>query len=217
MTKVIGLFLCFLMSGACLAVDEDREPPLKYTLNINGKTHEINLDTPLQLQGVYRNPRVILTASSIRVFRYGGVRFHYPAAFSWEAEIEGAGDKTWTLSGNDFKIMYFVQSAAITPGLYVGEILKRFGKEKTRVSDTERKFGDRKYKGKLLFINLGGINMIMEIYLLPAKRGSRLLVLQDSPPDGRVISVEGERTTAMLAATFKDTMTSDKADAKKGK
>jgi hypothetical protein len=208
MNKVISLFLCFLMSGVCFAVDEKREPPLKYTLNINGKIHEINLDTPLQLQGVYQNPRIVLTASSIREFQYGGVKFQYPAAFTWEAEIEGASSRIWTLSGNDFKIMYFVQGVALSAELYLEAFVKKFGKDKTRVSETERKFGDRSYKGKLLYINLAGVNMIMEIYMLPAKTGSRLFVLQDSPPDGRVLSVEGEKTIAMLAATFKDTMTS---------
>lgn len=213
MTRAIGLLVCICMAGACFAVDEGQEPSLKYTLTINGRAHECVPDTPLQLHGTYENPTIVLTTSPTRKFQYGGVEFLYPAAFGWEAEIEGPNDRTWTLSGNDFTIMYFVNPAALTSKSYAEAMVEQLGEDSTRLSDTERKLGGRTFKGKLLSCKLAGFDLHWEIYELPATTGGRLLVLQDSPPDGRARSVEGEKTLMMLGKTFKNTMTSSKADA----
>ena len=49
-----------------------------------------------------------------RVFPYGGVAFRYPRAFTFEASLDDADLRSWTLSGNDFKVMYFVFAVRVT-------------------------------------------------------------------------------------------------------
>jgi hypothetical protein len=209
MIKTVATIFFLCIANVCFAADDSQEPPLKYTLEVNGKRHEVTLDKSIQLQGIYKNPKVVLRASPTRQFSFGHLEFQYPAWFTWEAEINGPNDKNWSLSGNDFKIMYFVQSQALTLETYVAAMAKQFGKEKTRISETERVLGGRKYKGRLIFVKLAGVALNLEVYTLPAKSGSRLLVFQDRPPDNRAVSKEGERVLDMLSRTFRDTSTSN--------
>ena len=96
----------------------------------------------------------MLRASTSRLFAYGGVTFRYPEAFSWEANIEGPRSKRWTLSGNDFKIMYFVLPDVLTLDGYAYALLKQFGARNTRVNETTRTLGGRRLPGRLLDVTL---------------------------------------------------------------
>ena len=168
-TYTIVLILC--IGSTCFAADESQEPPLKYTLEINGQGHELVLDKPVKLQGEYSNPKVVLRASSIRHYTYGDITFQYPASFAWEAEIEGHNEKTWILSGNDFKIMYFILPDVLSVEAYSQAMAKQYGKGSTRISDTERELGGQRHNGKLLFVKLAGTTLSLEVYSLPAKTG----------------------------------------------
>ena len=218
MIRITVTVILFLGIGSmCVSADDRQEPPLKYTLEIDGQQHEIVLDKPIKVQGNYSDPKFVLSASPIRNFTHGDIAFQYPASFSWEAEIEASNEKTWTLSGNDFKIMYFIQPYELSVENYDQAMAKQFGKGTTRISDTERTLGGHKHKGKLLFVKLAGTELSLEVYALPAKSGSRLLVLQDSPPDNRAISEEGEMALGMLSKSFTDTPAYNKPDAGDGK
>lgn len=204
MIKGTIIVLCTGLFALCFAIDETVEPPLKYTLKINNEERDVTLDSAVKLKGNYKNPVISLSAGDTRYFSYGNVAFKYPASFTWEAEIENSNEKTWTLSGNDFKIMYFVQPEILTLESYALAMAEQFGKESTRISNTDRVFGKQALKGKLLFIKLAGVGLTIEAYLLPTKSGSRLIVLQDNPSDNRVISKEGERALKLLSDSFVD-------------
>jgi hypothetical protein len=183
--------------------DERQEPPLKHILEIDGRPHELVLGEPLQVPGSYANPKVRITAAASRVFSYGGVEFKYPEFFTWEADIE-PGDKSWTLSGNDFKISFFAQDKKLALQDYVDALETKFKKPNVRVQGKSRLLGGTQYDGKLLVITLASVKVSIEVYALPTKQGSRLLMLQDSPPDDALESPEGATTLALLARTFKD-------------
>lgn len=204
MIKALVLTMLVGYVSLCFATDESKEPPLKYKLKINGKVNELVLDNAVTLKGNYRDPEITLHASDTRRFTYGNIAFKYPASFTWEADIESDKERSWILSGNDFKIMYFVQPEHLTIDSYALSMANQFGKENTRISDTDREFGGRKLKGKLLFVKLAGIGLTIEVYALSTKSGSRLLVLQDNPSDNRMISKEGEGALKLLSESFID-------------
>ena len=122
----------------CFAIDESQEPPLKFTLEINGQQHELELNKPVKLDGAYNDPKIVLTASPIRQFTYGGVAFQYPASFAWEAEIESDNKMTWTLSGRDFTIIYFVGPDASSVEEYSQAVAEQFGEENVHISNADR-------------------------------------------------------------------------------
>jgi hypothetical protein len=206
----LGFCACLCAVGICLAIDETREPSLKYVLTIDGKPHELTLDTPLQIEGKFENPKIVLTAWSTRSFNYGGIAFDYPASCTWEADLDG--NKTWTLSGNDYAIMIFVIPAPFSPESYAEGISQQFGKGNVVITDKTCQLGKKSYKGKKITVSVAGQTIIHESYSLSTKNGSRMLVLQDSPPEGKTSSQEGEKALRLLASTFVDTMAADEAD-----
>ena len=205
--RLMMMIACCFSLGLDNAHCEDvsQEPPLQYTLEIDGKSHPVTLEKPLQIQGTLENPTITLSASSTREFPYGDIRFQYPSYFTWEAEIEGPRNAVWTLSGNDFKIMYFLESEDITIKEYLDAFVEQFGKENCQVSKNKRKLGTTTYPGEKILIDLSGIELTMEVYLIPSKTGSRLLVLQDSPAEGDPLSGEAAGTLKLMGQTFVDT------------
>ncbi|MCB1049247.1 MAG: hypothetical protein KDC71_01520 [Acidobacteria bacterium] len=200
---LVWMALSFLVLGP--AGDDGLEPPLQFVLQVDGQNHPIVVGEPSQIKGTFSNPTILLKAASLRHFPYGGVEFDYPANFSWEAEIDGS-DRTWTLSGNDFKIIYFVMSEALTLDEYVEAIREQFGDDKIQVTFKERAMGSLTVKGQRLKATLAGIPFFMEVYLLPTQKGTRLLVFQDFPGEGTQSSPEGDKTFKMFSASFKNTL-----------
>lgn len=193
-----------------LAGDDSQEPPLAYTLTIDGKAHALTQDAPTQLTGTFRDPTVVLTAASTRRFAYGGVAFEYPASFNWEAEIEGPQTKTWTLSGNDFNIIYMVIPQKITSEAYAQGVAEQLGAKGSRITSSSRQFGGRSFNGNKVAVTMADTLQTIEIYILPLKpRGTRVLMLQDSPPSRNGQSQEATGALALLASSFSDTASKD--------
>lgn len=186
--RIVASILMFASSFTFAA--ESVEPALQYTLEINNQQHDLVLNQPITLNGNYNNPKIVLKAAMVKKFTYGNVMFDYPAYFSWEADIVNANKKSWTLSGNDFKIMFFVFPQRLSLDGYVGSLAKSFGEDNTRIENMQRTLGTEKLKGKKLFVIIAGTAVNLEVYPLPTKSGTRFLVLQDSPNKGDV-SKEG--------------------------
>jgi len=205
---MITVMLIIGASALCFAEDESQEPSLTYTLDINGEQHEILLDQAFQIQGTFTDPQIVLMASPVRHFTYGGLAFQYPASFTWEAGIEADNDKQWTLSGNDFKIMYFILPDVLSAESFAQSMVNQFGIGNTQIGETERMLGDHSYQGKSLIVTFVGTRLNMEIFSMPAENGSRLLIFQDSPPDNGAVSEEGAKALDLLSKSYKDTMAS---------
>src|SRR6188508_2535975 len=92
------------LGSGVYASDETREPPAKYRLEVDGKAYAIAEGEALKLTGTLTDPTVKLLVEPYREFAHGGVTFLYPRSFTFEADLQDADAKNWTLSGNDFKI-----------------------------------------------------------------------------------------------------------------
>ena len=206
MIKILATILFLSIGSMYFAIDESQEPPVEYTLTINGQKHELALNKSIKLKGDYSNPTIKLSASSIRHFTYGDIAFNYPASFTWEAKIDDKIERSWTLAGSNFTIMYFILPRVMSDDDFAQIMGKQFGKGSTRISDTNRELGGQKYKGKLLFVTLASVTLSFEVYSIPTKSGTRLLAFQDTPSDNRTISIEGERALALLSSSFLDTI-----------
>lgn len=197
-----GCFASYLLSLPCAYADDTTEPPVAYSIDIDGKPHSIDLGKPTVLKGTFTNPSVTLTAASTRHFNTIGIEFDYPASFTWEADVEVESAQSWTLSGNDFKIMVFQLSKGVTAQSYAQAMVKQFGEEKTTIASTERSLGEKTLSGKVLKTIIAKTEIRMEILEIPSNSKSRLLVLQDSPPEGESMSKEAEATLNVVAKTF---------------
>ena len=201
-----GYIASSLLPLLCAYADETAEPPVAYSINIDGKSHSIGLGKPVVLKGTFINPSVTLTAASTRHFNTIGIEFDYPASFTWEADVEVESAKSWTLSGNDFKIMVFQLSKGVSAHSYAQAMVKQFGAEKTKVDSIERTLGEKTLSGRILKTVIANTEIRMEILEIPSESTSRLLVLQDSPPEGESVSKEAEATLDGFAKTFAFTL-----------
>jgi hypothetical protein len=199
----VGIFLFSLLLPLSYSrADETTEPPVVYSIDIDGKAYSVALGTPLRTEGIFTNPTITLTAASTRHFGAVGIEFNYPAAFQWEADVEVENAKSWTLSGNDLKIMVFQLSKGVTASSYGQAMVKQFGSENTTIKSTERTLGGKLLTGRILNTVIANTKITMEILEVPTKANPRFLVLQDNPPEGESASAEALSTLKMLSNTF---------------
>jgi hypothetical protein len=195
--------------GAASRVDETVEPPMKFTLEVGDSRHVIEIGKPLSLETEEGKTVVVLRADDHRVFPYGGVRFRYPAHFSFEADLETPGAHIWSLDGTDVVLM--VQRF---PGRTDHEVCRRevaratasqLGIRRPRTSETKRKLGGREVPGTRLDVAIGVTRLTMDFYSLVVGRATVLIVVQDGLGDDGGQTDEWESTLEMLADSFEVT------------
>jgi uncharacterized lipoprotein YehR (DUF1307 family) len=199
----LSLVLALVIVGFILGADESKEPSLNYVLNINGQNYPISPGKELEIKGTFKDPKVTLQVSNTRLFAYEGVQFMYPGYFTWEAETKGDTNKNWTLSGTDFKIMYFVLPKEATLDDYVNGIVKEFGKKKCRTEKISRQLGETVYDGKRIISKIINTGIITDVFLLSQEEKTRLLVLQDTAPEDNGNEDETQLASKLLTETFK--------------
>lgn len=199
----LGMLVCLAVLSPVRA-DETKEPPLKLTLKINGESYPLEYGQDIQLRGEFKNPKVSVHASKTRTFEYGGISFDYPANLNWEADVENALYKSWTLSGSESMLMYFVIGAEGTYDEFVRDIVKQYGQAKTEVKPVTRKLGSQSLKGRRLVVEFAGYQLVQDVLSVPAPSGqTRLFVLQDVVPERTPDLEEPKLIFDLLKATFK--------------
>ena len=195
-----------LAAPATPAGDESREPPLLFSVSVGAVTVPATEGEAVSVAGTFQDPRVTVRPEPHRLFPYGGVSFHYPRSFTFEADLDDPAARSWTLSGNDFKVLYFAFPVVITPQTHVKQLLETHGRANCRVLDerADLRLGETTLRGIRVEVAVQGNRMIQEAYQVPLKgQGSRLLVFQDWPADGADRSKEGALALRLIAASFR--------------
>lgn len=211
MSRFITLFvaLVFLLQlprrSESAAPDESKEPPLTYSVRIGDKSVTTVEGETARFEGTFTNPEVTIAAQQHRMFPYQGVSFKYPRSFTFEADLSDPDAKIWTLSGNDFKIMYFVLNTRLTAADFARTMINQFGKQSSKVLNGSAKttLGKHTLLGATLRATLATHSMIMEIYGIPTPGArTKLLVFQDSLDDSGNRSQEGKATLQVFRSSF---------------
>jgi hypothetical protein len=177
--KVLTITLLLFPAALVLASD-DQEPPLGYTLRLDNQSVRLVAGKEAQIKGHFENPTATLIPDKERLFTYGQVTFKYPSSFAFEADFDTKGVKTWTLDGNDVIItVHKWESVETTPKALFEELNKIYG-GKAKAENKTYIFNRQKYSGVRVQVTLVKQKIIQDIFALPAKKGSRILILQDS-------------------------------------
>ena len=201
MKRLITMLI--ILSCTALVASEKEEPPLGYTLRLDKETIRLVPGKETQIPGRFENPRATLVPDKERLFTYGGVQFKYPVNFAFEADLETEGIKVWTLDGNDFVItIHQYESDGMTPKDLADELKKLYG-GKTKTQAKSYTFNGEKYSGLRVEATIAGTKVIQDILTVPTKKGSRLLILQDLPPDEKVSEDESKLVLKLLGETLK--------------
>ena len=185
---------------------EQAEPPLLYQLKLGDTSVPIAEGVPATIEGSFTNPAATLEVATYRVFPHGGVEFRYPRHFTFEADFSAPDVKIWTLSGNSFKIMYFVTTEALTVDAFIEGLSGQAAPDQVSVDPDPigLPLDGQSVAGKRVTLKLAGQSIVTDAYALPATGGSaRLLVLQDSPqapgtPTGEALGASGLLTQSFV-------------------
>lgn len=205
MNRFFALPLMLLLASAAFAQDESKEPPQSFLLKVGDKSLTIVEGETKQLLGSFANPAVNITPEPYRVFPYQGVRFQYPRYYAFEADLAEPAKKTWTLSGNDAKVMIFAFPFKHTPKEFAESVIDHLDRSKSKILDANAKLrlGDHTLAGTKFRVILGSQPITQEVYSLPAPAGTtRFFILQDSPDDKGNYSTEAKTLLALLQKSF---------------
>jgi hypothetical protein len=195
------LAMALVSSFGMVRADDTKEPPVKYRLEVDGKVYPAVEGEAVKITGTLMNPTVKIVAEPFREFGYGGVSFQYPRAFTFEADVKDRDYKSWILSGNDFKIMYFLLDEKTTPDSYADEMIKQFGQKNATKSAMKSDVLGGNRDGVRIDVTLAGHKMTMDILCVPFAGGTRVIVLQDAPKSGQS-SPEAKAALPVLKKTW---------------
>jgi hypothetical protein len=149
---------------------------------------------------------VTLRVQPYRVFPYGGVRFHYPREYTFEADLESPDVSMWTLSGNDCKILvqrYRGQAdhRAVLESVKKG-MLARYKDPGAREAAAGLSVPGVDLRGRRIDVRVATTLIRQDLYSAPAGPDTVLLILQDSPREDGEPSADWAGAERMLRETL---------------
>lgn len=187
---------------------EDEEPPLEFTLDVDGETVGIQLDRAATLEIGGKQVEVRLTAKPDRLFRGGGISFRYPRDHGFAVERDGA-ETSWTLDGTDnITVLIHYRDGADPDELAratVEAVVAQHGKDKCRTRPSTIALGKHVVEGTRIDIPLDDAMLVQEFFVWRPREGgpTYFLMLQDTPPEPGATSDETKQVRELLGRTFK--------------
>jgi hypothetical protein len=184
-----------------------QEPPLEFTLEIDGEQVPVALDRDVAVEVNGKPVRVKLTAKSDRLFHGVGVSFRYPRQHAFSVEPGDEGSTTWTFDGDDNTLILLKIPAVVPPGPVADEmaafLTEKFGRENVKTGKSTLSVGGKRLGGTRLAVTLGGEKHVSDLYAFNTADATFVLTVQDTPADDGTTSAETARTRALLEKTFR--------------
>lgn len=191
------------------AAQEDKEPPLLFVLEADGKKIPIEEDKPFHLDTAAGKTHCVLRVEPFRVFQHGGVVLHYPREFNFEADLDTPGVKLWTLSGNNAVLMVQRHAGQADPAAVqkqlVQEMIARYKKPNVRETTATIELEKKAVKGAKLVVTLAGQTLIQVFYSFKTGKDTLVLMTQDCPADDGSPSRDAQKAEKLLRESFKVT------------
>lgn len=180
----------------------EEEPPMRFTLQIEGKSVPVELDRPFQIDLDNRQIQAQLRAEPTRRFQAGGVSFEYPRHFAFEADRDDPNLTLWTLDGNDGVIMLMRFKVPVEPDQLLEEFVGQYGKGNVQQGPVRVSLRGQEFEGTRLKITLAGARLHQDVFLLPATGGGLAMIVQDSPDESGNSTDEVREVIRLLEKTF---------------
>lgn len=198
--------LLLLAAPGRLMADETTEPPVAYTLEINGQPYALSPDKPLKITGDFSNPELTLRVAQTRILQAAGVSFSYPSYFTFEADTTDPEVQTWTVSGNDVTIMLFRFAEPVTPRELATSTAGELNVAEPTIEDLAVSLGGKELAGVKATMPLGGLTIIQQSLEIPgAAMGSRMLVVQEVRSAGAAEAAELGAALKLLKSSLQHT------------
>ena len=196
MTKIFATLL-FL---ACLSTSifAQEKPLIKLNVTVNGKPFTIYDGDSIQ----YQNTNIVIKTSNYLTFNFEGIRFDYPSYLSFQS-TKNDGVNSYTLDGNDLVLSYHIFDAAIDFDLFVGELVKQFGKKNCKVENRKIRLGSEELTGKRINVELIGAKLTYDIFpIILNDSKTHFISFQDSKKDDGSDSDDFKETMEVVQKTI---------------
>ncbi|NLF96015.1 MAG: hypothetical protein GX569_04690 [Candidatus Riflebacteria bacterium] len=211
MKKFKCMSVCFLVilavfvaAPSAFAVDESVEPADTYRLSLNDVEIDLFPDRDIELPENAGKAKARLIVNPEKRFTYGDVDFQYPRYFTFEADLNEAEVRLWSLSGNKAVLMVQRYPVEMDHKVMAEQLLPSFGEGNSTLGVCEMMFNGVKTTGSRVITTIGQGTIAQDIYSFDMANGSLLLILQDTLEDDRN-SDEFKAFCAQLSRTFKIT------------
>jgi hypothetical protein len=196
MNKYLTLIVVTILTNFSYA--QDAPPKSSFIVEINDKEYIVEEGEELQVDST----TIKVKLQDFKVFSTESVSFHYPRNFNYQHE-ESEGYRNWTLSGNDFVIMYFELDVETELHVLARTMAAQFGRKNCKVVDTEIKIGAKTLKGKRINVEMAGQKLsvdLLEIEMSDSK--SSFIAFQDVKDEDGEASAESEDVINMVDDTI---------------
>ena len=189
--------------GAATTQAADEEPPLRFTLRLDGKDVPVHLDQPFHLDVNGRAIEGRLMVAPTRRLSAAGVAFEYPRHMSFEVDREEPGVTIWTLDGNNSVVMLMELAAQVELDDLIEMFAAPHGGRDVRREPAQITLDGRALAGARLVLSMAGSQLRQDVFVLPSNQGTLALIVQDTPAgDGRT-SPETADVVALLERTLR--------------
>jgi len=180
-----ALLTPLLFVTSVFAADET-EPPLGYTLKIDGKEFHMMAGEETPLKGSFTDPKATIVPDATRHFDHGGVRFAYPGPFTFLFQKPDRASLVWTVKGTKTVFMINQYTARMTAESHAQTLLAQYG-EKGSSEAVSYTLHGVDFKGVRVKLKLSPVTpeIYQDVLVLPSDSGTRVLMLQDRPEGGK--------------------------------
>ena len=207
--SIVAVTLILAMSAESLARPAGETPPRAFTLTIAGEQHTIHLNAAKRLKVGKQELEVRLTASATRLFdNAGGLRFRYPADFTFTYDDSMPIQPSWSLDGSDCIVMVFdVSQDPREVGAIQADIKNNMVQAYRASGTVETTVGTMNLGGKLyatqrLNVVLAGSGLIQDLAALSGGAKKYILLVQDSVDADPKGTAEGLEMRELLKQTL---------------
>ena len=177
-----------------------------FSLDVEGRSVEVELDTPVELDLGEGKVEVTLRVRPYRVFDFAGVRFHYPRHLGFEADLSSPPTSIWTLDGNNVVIMVQryegLDDSDLILETLIESMIEQYGAENVDRKESSMRLGDERLDGTSMRVTVAGTRIDQSLYAFPSGGSSIALMLQDSLTDDDKPTAEAQDAFEMMRETF---------------
>ncbi|MFT4695373.1 MAG: hypothetical protein ACI8RY_000529 [Urechidicola sp.] len=197
MKKLVILIAYIFILGNSFTQESKEKAEATFVININGKEYTINEGEELKID----TSTIFVKMAEYRKIKTEYLSFNYPSNFSFEFDKE-FGFKNWTLSGNDFVIMYFEIEIKSELDEFVNAMVTQFGEKNCKTKKTKKKLGNLTLKGTNILVSVFGEQLSIDfLEINPKGNKSKFIAFQDSL-DQKKSSKEGIKTLNMISKSI---------------
>ena len=198
-TYIFIIAQLILMSWAHADINAE-EPQQIANFKIDGVKHSVVVGHESEIVINKKSHQIILELDPVRKFEKSGISFEYSSDKNFAYQnLSGTVDH-WELNGSNATIMVQNYRQNVTKDALYDAFSDQFKtmKAKLKIKKITLHSNGNKFNGKRLFIDMGNVHLIQDIFVFETGDTTRTLIIQDSVNDDGSSTKEFQDTMDLI-------------------